>query len=288
MNDFRADLHCHSTCSDGTSTPQEVVQLAKSIGLSGLSITDHDTIDAYTEAMPAAKEAGIELIPGVEFSCTHDGSSVHIIAYAFPLENKLIQDFCLKHKESRTKRNKEILRLLNLQKIAISEEDVMAVISSNQSQERRVIGRPHIALAMMKKGYVSTIKEAFQKYLGEGKSCYASRNSFPVEDTIKLIHEAKGLAVIAHPHLINDTAVLKALLAMPFDGLECYYARFNADVSKRWLKIAEHRNWFVTGGSDYHGDIKPNNPLGSSWIDNERFEILRQHFRSVCPITKHF
>lgn len=281
MSQFRADLHCHSTCSDGTTAPEKIVEMAAESGLSALSITDHDTIDAYVSAVPAAKRVGIELLPGVELSSVQDDVSIHILAYAFPLDSPVIRNFCLKHHLRRQDRNRLILELLAKHQMPIEEEELHAVIQSDIPKEKRTIGRPHIAQVMVKKGYVESIQEAFYKYIGEGKSCYSQGESFSTQETIDTIHAAKGLAIIAHPQLINQPAVLQKLLTMNFDGIECYYAKLPRDSQKRWIKIAEKRQWLMTGGSDYHGSIKPQIPLGASWIDEQQFEKLRTHYAKV-------
>ena len=284
MNDFRADLHCHTTSSDGTTSPEEIVKMAVELGLSGLSITDHDTVDAYSSAVPLAQKLGLELISGAEFSSMQDDVSVHILAYAFPLGSPLIQNFCAKHTQRRAARNKEILKRLTEHGMPLNEEEVLAAMPESPLNSHSTIGRPHIALAMRKKGYIQTIQEGFNKYLGEGKSCYFPGESFSTQETIDIIHQAKGLAVIAHPHLIDHPKTLKQLLEMNFDGIECYYARFHKEAHDRWLKIAQHRQWLVTGGSDYHGTIKPNIPLGASWINEERFRPLQKHFQEVSSV----
>ncbi len=273
MSEFRADLHCHSTCSDGSKTPKELISLAKTIGLSGLSITDHDSIAAYKEASPYAAQLGIELISGVEFSTVHKGDSVHILCYRFPLDSELLQSFCEKHQKRRTNRNLGILQRLVKAGMPISEADVAACV--HQDSQKHTIGRPHIALAMLKKGYVESIQDAFKRFIGEGKSCYEPGESFSTEETIDLIHQAKGLAVIAHPHLVENGSTLKDMLQMPFDGIECYYAKFGPQQNQRWLEIARKKNWLITGGSDYHGDIKPNLMLGCSYVDKTAFDRLK-------------
>lgn len=273
MTDFRADLHCHSTCSDGSKTPKELIYHAKAIGLSGLSITDHDTIDAYAEALPYAKELGIELISGVEFSTMHKGESVHILCYRFPLDSPVIHDFCAKHQIRRQERNSGILKRLELAGMPITEAEVQACIY--QDEHMHTVGRPHIALAMLKKGYVKSIQDAFKRYIGEGKSCYEPGLSFSTEETVDLIHQAKGLAVVAHPHLIEKGETLQEMLLMPFDGIECYYANFAPNQNQRWLTIAKKKNWLITGGSDYHGDIKPTIALGASFVDKTSFDLIK-------------
>lgn len=275
--DFRADLHCHSTYSDGTSDPQALIELAQTLGLSGLSITDHDTVQAYPEAMPFAAAKNFPLISGVEFSAVHRQASVHILAYSFPLPSLPIEQFCKLHHERRKQRNQAILDLLAARRMPLSLDDFPADLFSEQSQ--RTIGRPHIAQAMVKRGYVKSIQEAFQLYIGENRPCYApGKSRFSVEETLEIIHQAKGLAVIAHPHLIENVATLRDLLSMKFDGIEGYYSRFPRDQQERWVKMGTHRGWLVTGGSDFHGTIKPHNPLGSSWVNEETFNILHRHF----------
>lgn len=277
MNEFRADLHCHTTCSDGTVSPEDIIQIACDIGLQGLSITDHDTIAAYMEAVPAAKAKNLPLISGVELSAMHRQTNVHLLAYSFSLNSAIIEDFCRRHHQRRELRNQMILDRLAAHGMPLSSDDFSQDLLSPQS--KKSMGRPHIALAMVKRGYVQSIQQAFHSYIGEGKPCYAPGSAFSVEETIELIHRANGLAVIAHPHLIENVGILKDLLDMKFDGIEGYYARFPANVHERWIKIGAHRGWIITGGSDFHGTIKPNLPLGSSWVNAETFAILQQRFQ---------
>jgi predicted metal-dependent phosphoesterase TrpH len=278
MKEFKADLHCHSTFSDGTFTPEAIIQLAKESQLSGLAITDHESIEAYRTAEPYASSMGIEMISGGEFSALHQGSSVHILGYAFSLASPTIQAFCNKHHQRRTNRNLLILELLKKHGMVITEEEIT---THSLDLLPHSIGRPHIALAMIKKGYVATINEAFKKYLAEGKICYAPGESFSVEETLDVIHRAGGLAIIAHPHLINEISVLNKLLDMKFDGIEGYYANFTLEKNQRWIKIADKKGWLLTGGSDFHGTVKPQISLGSSWVPEQTFRILQNHYKSA-------
>lgn len=280
---FRADLHCHTTCSDGSLTPEELVRHAKEIGLSGLSITDHDSVEAFVTALPLAKQLGLPMISGVEFSTVHHGTSIHILGYCFELHHPVIKEFCEKHKERRLDRNRAILKKLGEHNMTITEADIEAGTREDVLKTNRTIGRPHIALAMVKKGYVDSVQEAFKKYLAEGKSCYAQGESFTTQESVDIIHKAKGLAIIAHPHLIDDIPTLRQMLEMNFDGLECYYARFPLEQQERWIEIAKKRNLMVTGGSDFHGDIKPNIPLGASYVSEEIFNPLLDLFKKNNP-----
>lgn len=273
MGEFRADLHCHTTCSDGTVTPSDIIQLACDLDLQGLSITDHDTIAAYHEAIPAAQIKNFPLISGLELSAIHRETSVHILAYSFPLPCPIIEEFCQRHHERREHRYKQILDRLAAHGMPLKIEDLSDLPSTHS------IGRPHIAFAMVKKGYVHTIQQAFHEFLGEGKPCFVPGEAYSVEETLDVIHKAKGLAIIAHPHLIENVGIVRDLLDMPFDGIEGYYARFPASVHERWLKIGARKGWIITGGSDFHGSIKPNLPLGCSWVNGETFAILQHHFQ---------
>lgn len=280
MNTFRADLHCHTTCSDGSVSPQEIVHLAKQMGLQGLSITDHDTIEAYKSAISVAGSLGIALIPGIEFSAMQDNVSVHILGYSFVLDHPSILQLCEGHKVRRLKRNRIILELLSKNKMPITEQEVLDSLGDDIISVVHTIGRPHIAQAMVKKGYVATVQDAFKEYIGEGRICYASGDSFSVDDTLATIHAAGGLAVVAHPHLMKSDRIINKLMEKPFDGIECYYARLPANQHARWIKLAQKKGLLMTGGSDFHGSIKPNIPLGASWVGEEPFTTLQRHYES--------
>ncbi len=262
---FRADLHCHSLCSDGSNTPEELVDLAVKIGLQGLSITDHDTIAAYTTTLPYAKIRGLALGTGVELSCVHNNTSVHVLGYGYPPDSEKLQDFCQRHQKRRKERNSAILKKLERMSMPIYEEELPKI---------GTIGRPHIAALMVQKGYVESTQEAFQKYIGEGKCCYEQGTSISVEETITLLHTVGAKAFIAHPTLFAKAAFAKKLLELPFDGLECYYAKCAPQEEERWLRIAKDRGLLITGGSDFHGDFKQHLTLGCRWVDEETFRKI--------------
>ncbi|MFN0065361.1 MAG: PHP domain-containing protein [Chlamydiales bacterium] len=268
---FRADLHCHSNCSDGSDSPQELIDIALKEGLCGLSITDHDTIRAYETAVPYAAEKGLLLLSGVEFSSSHAEEPIHILGYAFSLQAEPLQALCRKHRMRRRERNLEILANLKRMGITIEEEEL-------GSSDTHTVGRPHIALLLIERGEVSTVQEAFARYLGEEKPAYASGEIISIDETIKAIHQSGGKAILAHPQLIKRKRVFRKMLEMPFDGLEGYYAHLALDQEERYLDIAKERGFLITGGSDYHGAVKPNNRLGSSWVDQETFTTLYNHY----------
>ena len=274
--EFRADLHCHSTCSDGTLTPQELVLRASELGLKGVSIADHDAIDSYEIARPIAKEKDILLIPGVEFSSIHKGIEVHVLGYGYDCKDEVLKNFCKGHSLRRGKRLDMILELLKDHGMVITRDDVMETATNTCS-----LGRPHIALAMISKGYVKNVSEAFDKYLGRGSCCYCSLHPFSTPETIRLIRKARGKVILAHPHIIAESNVIKDLLGMDFDGLEGYYNRIHHDQERYWIKLAQSRGWIITGGSDFHGDVKPEIPMGCSWIGEETFMKLYHYSLEV-------
>jgi 3',5'-nucleoside bisphosphate phosphatase len=228
-----ADLHSHTTCSDGSMTPEELIRLAKKSGLQGLSITDHDTIDAYEAAIATAKQVGIHLGSGVEFSCEFQGHSIHLLGYDFDPSNDGMHKLCHRHRKRREHRNLAILKKLQKYQIDITYEELLATASG------KTIGRPHIAEIMMEKGYVKTIREAFNLYIGEGKKCYVQGEPFHVQEAIDVLHSAHGKAFIAHPQLLPKELSIDDLLKFPFDGVECFYSRLS---KKIWVAIAAQKD----------------------------------------------
>lgn len=274
--EFKADLHCHSSFSDGSDSPENLIELAREKGLGGLSITDHDTIGAYEQAMPYARSKNFPLLPGIEFSAMYKGEPIHILGYGYSLKSEAILQLCEKHRLRRMDRNRKILQRLKGYGISIDEGELLETPTA-----RKTIGRPHIALVLMKRGIVESFKEAFDLYLGEGKKAYEPGLSISVEETVKAIHQGRGKAILAHPQLIKHQGYVKEVLKMGFDGLEGYYAKLQADQEARWIQYAQKHQWLITGGSDYHGTVKPLNTLGSSWVGEETFNLLYQHYLHV-------
>jgi predicted metal-dependent phosphoesterase TrpH len=280
---FRADLHCHTICSDGSLSPKEILHLAAERGLNALSITDHDTGDAYDEALSLAKELGIEMISGVEFSALHKGEGVHVLGYAYQLAHPGFEAFCERHHQRRVERNRLFIDKLATAGMEVSEQDLYQMDSDQLPRGRQTVGRPHIAKAMMQKGYVTSINHAFRKYIGDRAPLFVEGRSFSVEETLEVIHKAGGYAVIAHPHFIKKRKILRDLFEMPFDGLEAYYACLPCNQEGPWAKKAEELGWFYTGGSDFHGDPKPHIRLGASWTKEETFRMLQTRYRENNP-----
>ncbi len=266
-----ADLHCHSQASDGSLSPRELVKMAKERGLRALSITDHDTTLAYAEAILAAEEEELLLGTGVEFSCVFEQQDIHLLGYDFDLLSPEIQALCKRHRVRRQHRNQKVIEKLSAYGMDISLEELEV--------REGTVGRPHIAQAMVQKGYVSSVRQAFHRYLGKGQCCYAQGESISVDETIDVIHFAQGKAFLAHPHLLPPSLSVDRLLQRPFDGIECWYAKFSEKIATYWIEIARRKGILMSGGSDFHGKGSIEASLGSQGISQDIFYQIFEHVK---------
>ena len=275
---FQADLHCHSTHSDGLLSPKDLVTLAKEKKLQGLSITDHDAISAYTEALAFAKEQDIELLSGIELSCGHQmkgqekgaTESVHVLGYGFNVEDPDLKALCKKACLARKERNYTMAEKLAAQGIAL---DIDRLYRENSAGS---IGRPHLAKQMVEKSYVASFKEAFIQFIGDGKSCFVPMERTSVEQGIAAIQKAQGFAFLAHPHLLKNSLLEQELFQMGFDGVEARYAKMPPSKNARFEKLAKKKKWLVSAGSDFHGEGISFANLGDSFVGREIFDELKQ------------
>ena len=256
------DLHTHSTASDGSYSPAEVVRLAKEGGLTAVALTDHDTVDGLPEAVAAGAECGIEVVPGVEISAQFPGGTMHIVGLFVEYHNGRLDERLAVLKQARIDRNPRIIAKLNALGIPITMEQVDRISGGGQ------VGRPHIARALMEAGYVSSIQEAFDKYLAYQRPGYVSKFRFPPNEALAMIREAKGIPVLAHPFTLNLAAIpLKNLIielkAQGLAGLEVFYSEHTPEQEALYRKLAGELDLLVSGGSDYHGQNKPEITLGS-------------------------
>ncbi len=249
------DLHLHSTYSDGTLSPAELVRMASARGISAISITDHDTVDGTEDALSAGSTCGVRVIPGVELSVYHDDVHFHLLGYNFDHTCSDLKKGLKLLQDSRNERNRQILLKLQNLGIALSEPELLAFSGVGQT------GRPHIAQLLVKKNIVKTINQAFKDYLRKGACAYTSRFIFTVQEAITLIHDAGGLAVLAHPVQIAQTidslrGLMGILAGYGLDGVEIIYPSQNRSFRKKLALIAASYGLVETGGSDYHGDIR--------------------------------
>jgi predicted metal-dependent phosphoesterase TrpH len=266
----RADLHIHSTASDGKCTPRAIVAKAASIGLSIIALTDHDTIAGLEEAQAAGILHGIEVVPGIELSAQHEEVEVHVLGYFIQPHKKELTDKLEILKRARQKRALTILD--RLQRLGLSID--WSQIKKHAAGE--VIGRPHIARALVEAGGVPSVKAAFESYLNRGCPAYVPRYRLTPEEAITLIHKCKGAAVLAHPGQLPDLSCLGPLLEFNWQGIEIYHPDHSKEMRVALEGIADSQNLIVTGGSDFHGKDCGNRNLGACTTDITAVEMLRK------------
>ena len=280
-----ADLHTHSRVSDGTLSPAMLVEKAESIGLSALGITDHDTINGIIEAKEASKGKNLKVVAGTELSCGKPGQekSVHVLGlFVSPEESKLSR-ILDKQRELRHVRALKILNLLREQGFNMDELE-----NWFKSEPNRVLGRPHLAHFLEDKGYVKNFDEAFKKYLTYGCPAYVPKDYIEYNEAIDAIHDAGGIAVIAHPGLIpNWEETWETIKDLPWDGIEVFYIEHKNKDVESFYKIAQERKIASTGSSDYHGDYgKHLDRLGQGGLSKEQFEKLLEYCAARGVNTK--
>ena len=259
----RIDLHMHSTCSDGTMTPSEIVDYAARRGMRIISITDHDTVAHVKEALLAAEERSVEMIPGIEVSAEYESrGTMHILGYFIDHTNEDMNKMLRRFREGRDERNPKIVSRLNELGLDIEYKDVLKEAAG------QTVGRPHIAQVLVDKGYVRNSKEAFTKYLEKGSAAYFDRIRFYPDTIIDIIHKAGGLAFLAHPKQLaisDDTRLeelVRSLISFGLDGIEVYSSCHNKKERALYERIAEQYDLLISGGSDFHGVTKEHIELG--------------------------
>jgi 3',5'-nucleoside bisphosphate phosphatase len=256
------DLHSHTTASDGSYTPTELVTHAREVGLRALGISDHDTVDGLMEAAEAAEAAGLDLVPGIEISVDYTHGEFHLLGYFIDFRNEAFVSRIRYLQENRFNRNELMVRKMHDLGFDVDMEEIVAESGGGQ------VGRPHMARALMKKGYVTSIQDAFDRYLADGKPLHVPKVKLAPEEAIGLVHEAGGVAVLAHPkYLEYDTeeelaAELARLKKAGLDGLECYYSQHSEAETERYVRLAARFGLLCSAGSDFHGASKPDVPLG--------------------------
>lgn len=265
----RADLHTHTTASDGKNRPSVNVRMAAEIGLGAIAITDHDTVAGIPEALEAAKEAGILVVPGVEISTAAKGKDIHILGYGIDYRDERFIERLLTLRDTRNNRNDMIVARLNELGMTITIDEVAAEANRNRRGDGTV-GRPHFAQVLIDKGYVSDLREAFDRYLGEGKAAYVVPPRIQPLTAVEWIHEAGGTAIVAHPGLYGEDELVASLLDGGADGLEAYHSDHDEAEERKYAKLAADRGKLITGGSDYHGSregVVFHGPIGNRTVE---------------------
>jgi predicted metal-dependent phosphoesterase TrpH len=266
-----ADLHVHTSVSDGKYTPEEIVRRAAALGLKYLAICDHDSVDGVAPAIAAAKKfPQLTVIPGVEMSTLAVGSEVHMLGYFIDYNDPVFRKLLAELSDSRIGRAQAMVDKLNEMGINVKWSRVQELAGDG------TIGRPHIANAMLEKGYVATFKEAFDKYIAQGGPAYVERSKITPAEAVGIIIKAKGLPVLAHPFTVNEPEkLIKELKEAGLVGMEVYYDNYSPDERKTLAKLAKKYELVAAGGSDYHGiDDTVETMLGESGTPVEAAEKL--------------
>lgn len=270
VNYGNSDLHIHTNYSDGTMTPEEVVDEALRSGVSTISITDHDTIEGVGIALRYGNNKNLNIIPGIELSSYLSPSEVHILGYFIDIHNTSLQKMLKRAHEDRLKRIYTIVEKLHNLNVDIDAEEVLTLAGKGSP------GRMHVAEVIWKHGYCSTILEAFLKYIGDNGPAYVPKKTFTPREAIELIKEAHGASVLAHPGLTQRDHIIEDLVKDGLQGIEVYYPAHSPQTIKKYLKIAEKYDLAVTGGSDFHGERKIDTPIAKVTVPEEFVHKLRQ------------
>ena len=271
---YGVDLHVHTNASDGSYEPEEVIRLAAEAGLCALAITDHDNTNALQRSLAAGEEYGIEVIPGIELSADYHGIEVHILGYFIDPNAESLCDLLEIALANREVRNQKICARLREEGIEVTMEELRA------RHPGTVLGRPHVGLLMMEKGYVESVRQSFREYMGKGAKCYIPKVNMPMERAVSRILAAGGVPVLAHPYQYElDEPRLRELIELVKDlgcvGMECVYARYDEKQRTYLSELAAEYDFIVTAGSDYHGTPKPDILLGDIRGDYEQVTALK-------------
>lgn len=283
------DLHTHTTASDGTESPTQVVSKAHAQGLVGVAITDHDTIQGVDEGLRAGTNVGIDVVPGVEISCNWKNYSVHLLGFYFDPRNPELISLLEWMREGRDNRLPKMLEKLEGLGITIDQQEV------EDEAKGESTGRPHLARVLVRNGVVSSVQEAFEKYLAQGRPAYADRPRPTITEGIQAILHANGVPVIAHPLTVDVSPVslIGELVMKNLQGIEYYYPYENvANKPPTWYsqiesqlvllkELAQKHDLILTGGTDYHGHIPGKADLGSIPVPAPVLEKLKLRYKRL-------
>jgi hypothetical protein len=291
-NQAEIDLHIHSNASDGTLSPEEIIKKALEIGLKAFSITDHDTVEGARKVLKALPQDPIRFLPGVEISAAFPRNSgyqgsCHILGYGIQLDDLRLTAALSLLQNARKNRNPGIIKKLNALNIPVTLDDIPGGSTENR------IGRPHIAQAMVKGGYASSVSEAFDKYLGFGKPAYVEKVKIECTEAIDIIANAGGLPVLAHPCLLKPARgavfehLIRFLKSKGLAGLEVYYSDHTPEDEDYFNHTAEKFGLVKTGGTDFHGEIRPDIQMGSGPGNlHIPYSVFRDLTTALCNFRK--
>lgn len=265
-----ADLHLHTHFSDGTYTPAELAAHAKRHGLSAVALTDHDTVEGCPSMALACQHEGIEFVPGTELTAEVDGNELHLLGYLIDTANPRLLLETAKFQIVRQDRIREMVARLNKLNIPLEAEAVFALANCQSP------GRPHVARSLVKAGFCGSLDEAFERFLKKHRPAWVPKFKISGQSAIELIHQAGGLAVMAHPGLNRSDDVIPRLVADGLDGLECYHSRHTISACEHYVQLAARYQLLVTGGSDCHGLNKGEPLIGTIKLPYQHVQQLKQ------------
>jgi predicted metal-dependent phosphoesterase TrpH len=252
-----ADLHLHTNFSDGTFTPEELVLHAQKAGLACIAVTDHDSVEACARVATACAAVNMELVPGTELTAEQDDTELHVLGYFLDTNNEKLLAEIAKFQVVRQSRIHEMVASINQMGFSLKAESVFALANCKSP------GRPHVARAMVKEGLVRNLDEAFERFLKKGRPAWVPKSKISALDAIELVHQAGGLAIMAHPGLNRTDNIIPSLVDAGLDGIECFHTKHSTAMSERYLEIADKYHLLVTGGSDCHGFSKGKPLIGT-------------------------
>ncbi len=254
------DLHTHSNCSDGSMSPSELVLHAVQNGLAAIALTDHDTVNGVEEAVAQGRISGIEVVPGIEFSA-RSKTLTHILGYYIDINSSEIRSILEEVVEKRRERNVMTAKLLQELGFDVTVEEASEIAVGG------IIGRAHYAKLLMDKGYTSSVKESFDKYLAAGRPAYFTNQKLEAKRIIEAIHCAGGVAFLAHPHQMKMgdglETYIKELVSYGLDGIEGYYSEYDEKMQNEYQSLAKRYGLMLSGGTDFHGLMKPHISIGT-------------------------
>ncbi|MBR5095209.1 MAG: PHP domain-containing protein [Oscillospiraceae bacterium] len=277
------DLHIHTTASDGTCRPEEVVALAREKGLKAIAITDHDTVSGYPAALAAGRELGLEVVPGVELSSRY-GKTIHILGYFLRTESLALGRVLQGIVAERDERNRRMAARMAVDGIPVDYDEMLARFGP-------VIGRPNFGQVLVDLGRARSVQDAFDRFIEKGQPYYLPRKMLSIERSVEVIREAGGVPVLAHPYQYQlEDSALRQLIEHCMDhglmGLECRYSRYNEEQSQALLALAKEYGLVPTGGSDFHGSNKPDLSLGTGTGQLAVPDSWLEGLRAIAPSTK--
>jgi 3',5'-nucleoside bisphosphate phosphatase len=252
-----ADLHLHTHFSDGTFSPEEIVERASRVGFAALALTDHDTVEGCERMAIACAAAKIEFITGAELTAEHHDIEIHILSYFIDPRNERFLQEIARFQTVRQNRIREMAARLNEIGVPLNAADVFALANCSSP------GRPHVARALVQAGLCSSLDEAFERYLKKNRPAWVPKARMSALEAVELIHQAGGLAVMAHPGLNKSDEIIPDLVAAGLDGIECFHTKHSTAMGERYLEIADRFKLLVTGGSDCHGRSKGKPLIGT-------------------------